>query len=133
MALEQHTDWLLQSNTTSVMSGPSDKSSSVFAASRTGLVQLTTGGDLYGIAFSPDDDGANAQATWAKIATPKLTFEPNNLQQIAPSNSATASSTATSGKASDTASDSRARRTLLNGGLTVAGLGLGAIGLGLLV
>jgi len=125
-----------QSNTTSVMPGPSDKSSSVFAASRTGLVQLTTGGDLYGMPFSPDDDGANAQATWTKITTPKLNFGPSNLQQSAPSDSGThgtGSSTASSARASDAASDGRARRTtmLLNGGMTVAGLALGAIGFAL--
>jgi len=122
----------LQSNTTSVMSGPSDKSSSVFAASRTSLVQLTAGGDLYAVDFSPDDDGANAQATWKKIATPKLTFGPSNLQQSAPSNAAThGTSTATLARASDTVSDGGARRALLSWGVAVAGLALGAIGLAL--
>jgi hypothetical protein len=124
----------LQSNTTSVMSGPSEKSSSVFAASQTGLVQLTTGGDLYGMAFSPDNDSANAQATWKRIATPKLNFGLANLQQDVPSNSATVgtgSSTATLTRVSNTVSDGGARRTLLSWGMAVAGLGLGAIGLAL--
>jgi len=117
------------SNTTSVMSAPSDKSSSVFAASRTGLVQLTTGGDLYGMAFSPDNDGANAQETWKKIVTPKLTFVPSKLQQSAPSGSgtdATATATAALGRASDAVSDGGARRTL-SWGMAVAGLVLSAI------
>ena len=109
------------------MSAPSDKSSSVFAASRTGLVQLTTGGDLYGMAFSPDNDGANAQETWKKIATPKLTFGPNKLQQSAPSGT-DGTATAAFGRASDAVSDGGARRTL-SWGITVAGLVLSAIGL----
>ena len=129
--LGRNADRSLQSNTTSVMSSPSDKSSSVFAASRTGLVQLTTGGNLYGIAFNPDNDTTNAQETWKRIVTPKLSFGPSNLQQSA---QGTSSATATLGRASDDAvvsgsSESGARRTL-SLGMAVAGLvALSAIGL----
>lgn len=117
------------------MAGPSDKSSSVFAAGQTALVQLTTGGDLYGIAFSPDNDSANAQASWQKIATPKLNFSASQLQQSAASgnpNTATHGTvTRTTGTVSPTSKEAGggARRTLMSWGMTVAGLGLGAIGL----
>ena len=122
-------DWVLQSNTTSVMSAPTDKSSSVFAASRTGLVQLTTGGDLYGMTFSPDNSSANAQETWKKIVTPKLTFGPSKLQQSAPLSSGTdGTATAAFGRASDAVSDAGAR-LMLSWGMAVAGLVLSAIGL----
>lgn len=84
---------------------------------------------MYGMPFSPDNDGANAQATWNRITTPKLTFAPSNLQQNAPSNSGTSSSTAPSARASDAVSDSGARRTLLSWGMAVTGVALGAIGL----
>ena len=84
---------------------------------------------MYGIPFSPDNDGENAKATWNRITTPKLTFALSNLQQSAPSNSATGSSTAPSGRVSDAVSDSGARRTLLSWGMAVTGLALGAIGL----
>ena len=80
---------------------------------------------MYGIAFSPDNNTANAQETWKKIVTPKLSFGPSNLQQSA---QGTSSSTATLERASDAVSDSGARRTM-SWGMAVAGLALSAIGL----
>lgn len=114
------------------MAAPTDKSSSVFAAGQTWLVQLTATGDLYGVPFSPDNDGANAQATWKKITTPKLNFSASQLQQSAPSSGGnTATHASTSGTVSPTskAAGGVARRTtLVSWGMAVAGLALGVIG-----
>lgn len=123
------------------MPAPSDKSSSVFAAGQTALVQLTTGGNLYGIAFSPDNDTANAQASWQKINTPKLNFSATQLQQQGTSSSGSGNPathgtvTSTTGTVIPTSSSPNskvagggARRTLMSWGMTVAGLALGAVG-----
>src|SRR5258707_9558493 len=109
------------------MTAPSDKSSSVFAASRTGLVQLTTKGDVYAMAFSPDNDGANAQATWQRIKTPAL----NITQQIAMSNGTATDKAKTPAETSGSGSKESGggtRRALLSWGMTVVGLALSAIG-----
>ena len=111
------------------MAAPSDKGSSVFAASQTALVQLTTAGNLYAIAFSPDNDSTNAQATWEKIALPKLNFLQEQSQNT--TGTSTATTTRTSGSTSPTSEKGGARRTLLSWGMAVAGLALGAVGLAL--
>ena len=130
----------LQSNTTSVMPAPSDKSASVFAAGQNALAQLTTGGNLYGIAFSPDNDTANAQASWQKITTPKLNLSASQSQQVVASSNSSSGNTATHGTvtsktgtvlptSSSPNAGSGARRTLMSWGMTAAGPALAAVGL----
>ncbi|KAF8501848.1 hypothetical protein JB92DRAFT_2741190 [Gautieria morchelliformis] len=93
----------VEGNTTLPVAGPSDKSSSTYAASTQALVQLTSAGSLSFLPYTPGNNATNMAATWSKITV-------QGLPAVSTSNSST-NSTAASGSGSGTATASAASST----------------------
>lgn len=81
----------VQTNTTTALTGPSDKSSSVYATSDSALVQLTSAGKMYFLPY--DQTKPDTGATWSAISV-------SGISSSSPSSSIITSSTVSGGGSS---------------------------------
>jgi len=94
----------VEGNTTAILPGPSDKSSSTFAAGITSLVQLSSEGNIFFLPYTQDTPSVNNGASWTEV---KLSGLPAASASLSGSNSPTGSKTGSS--SSPTGSSSSAQ------------------------
>jgi len=118
----------VERNSTTTLAGPSDKSSSTFAAGLTSIVQLTSSGNIFFIPYKQGDASANGGAKWAQV---KLTGLP--APTTPSSSSPTASGTKSGGASSPTGSGTTAQGGSDNGAALSTGVNVvrtfGVVGL----
>lgn len=80
----------VENNSTLPLAGPTDKTSSTYAASIQALVQLTSAGSISFLPYTPGNAGQNQAATWSKINV-------QGLPVVSSGNSSSNSTSSTSG------------------------------------
>jgi len=98
----------VETNSTAALAGPTDKSSSTFAAGITSLVQLTSSGNIFFFPYKQNDTSTNSQAQWSQVklsGLPAATAAPTGSGS-SPTGSGSGSGTGTGSGASPTGSGS---------------------------